>query len=198
MTTGSHPLPKLTQGRPFNFDTWIDEHRDLLRPPVGNIQVWREADLMVTVVGGPNQRTDFHDDPIEEFFYQLRGDMVLRIMEEEGKPPVDVPIREGDIFLLPPHVRHSPQRPEPGSIGLVVEFARPAAVADAFEWYCVSCHRLVHRAEIQLQSIVTDLPPLFQAFYDGPDADRTCPHCATVHPGRVWPEDLRPRTARTV
>ncbi|NUR91173.1 MAG: 3-hydroxyanthranilate 3,4-dioxygenase, partial [Nonomuraea sp.] len=86
---------------PFNLNKWIDEHQDLLRPPVGNAQIWQDADLMVTVVGGPNQRTDFHDDPIEEFFYQLRGGMVLRVMEEEGKPPVDLQIGEGDVFLLP-------------------------------------------------------------------------------------------------
>ncbi|MGR7003267.1 3-hydroxyanthranilate 3,4-dioxygenase [Yinghuangia aomiensis] len=194
-TTGPAALPKLVHGMPFNFGAWIDEHRDLLRPPVGNIQVWHEADLMVTVVGGPNQRTDFHDDPIEEFFYQLKGDMVLRVMEEEGRPPVDVPIREGDVFLLPPHVRHSPQRPEPGSVGLVVEFARSAGLVDAFEWYCVACHRLVHRAEIRLRSIVTDLPPVFEAFYGG---DRTCGHCGAEHPGRTWPEEMRPSTGRAV
>lgn len=184
-------LPKMIHGQPFNFDQWIDEHQDLLQPPVGNIQIWQEADLTVTVVGGPNQRTDFHDDPIEEFFYQLRGNMVLRVMEEEGKPPVDVQINEGDIFLLPPHVRHSPQRPEPGSIGLVVEFARPEGQSDAVEWYCVACHHLVHRAELHVDSIVEDLPPAFEAFFGG---DRTCPHCGAVHPGRQWPEDMRPRT----
>jgi 3-hydroxyanthranilate 3,4-dioxygenase len=115
--------------------------------------------------------------------------MVLRVMEEEGQPPVDVQIGEGDVFLLPPHVRHSPQRPVPGSIGLVVEYARPQGDLDAFEWYCVDCHGRVHRAELQLQSIVEDLPPVFQAFYDG---DRTCPHCGATHPGKDWPERLRP------
>jgi 3-hydroxyanthranilate 3,4-dioxygenase len=176
---------------PFNFAKWIDEHRDQLRPPVGNAQIWPEADLMVTVVGGPNQRTDFHDDPTEEFFYQLHGNMALRLMEHEGEPPVDIQIREGDVFLLPPHVRHSPQRPEPGSLGLVVEFARPAGSLDAFEWYCPRCHRLVHRAEVQLTSIVDDLPPVFERFYA---SDRVCPHCTAVHPGRTWPESMRPVT----
>ncbi|GAA2444811.1 3-hydroxyanthranilate 3,4-dioxygenase [Actinomadura vinacea] len=184
-------LPKLSNGHSFNFSRWIDEHRDLLRPPVGNVQVWQDAGMIVMVVGGPNQRTDFHDDPIEEFFYQLKGNMVLRVMEEEGKPPVDVQINEGDVFLLPPHVRHSPQRPEPGSIGLVVEVARPEGVQEAFEWYCLECHNLVHRAELQVRSIVDDLPPVFQGFYDG---DRTCGECGAVHPGKEWPEEARPRT----
>jgi 3-hydroxyanthranilate 3,4-dioxygenase len=186
-------LPGLSHGHPFNIEAWIAEHRDLLKPPVGNVQIWQDADLMVTIVGGPNQRTDFHDDPLEEFFYQLSGNMVLRVMEEAGKPPADLQINEGDIFLLPPHVRHSPQRPEPGSIGLVVEFARPTGDVDAFEWYCMSCHQLVHRAELQLQSIVADLPPVFQGFYEG---ERTCRACGAVHPGKSWPEQLKPQTRK--
>lgn len=185
------PLPQLTNGQPFNFQRWVDDHRDQLKPPVGNIQLWEEAGLMVTIVGGPNQRTDFHDDPIEEFFYQIQGSMVLRVMEEEGRPPVDVQINEGDVFLLPPHVRHSPQRPEPGSIGMVVEHARPQGELDGVEWYCTTCHHLVYRAELQLESIVRDLPPVFERFYGG---DRACGNCGAVHPGREWPEALRPVT----
>src|SRR3970040_1067157 len=103
----------------FNFGRWIDELSLLLKPPVGNQLVFREAgDLIVQVVGGPNARTDYHDDPYEEFFYQLRGDMVLKVIEE-GRSR-DVPIREGEILLIPAHLRHSPQR-GPGSVGLVVE-----------------------------------------------------------------------------
>ncbi|WP_242911288.1 3-hydroxyanthranilate 3,4-dioxygenase [Actinomadura terrae] len=185
-------LPQLTFGRPFNFEAWIEEHRDLLRPPVGNVQVFQDAGLIVMVIGGPNRRTDFHDDPKEEFFYQLKGNMVLRVMEEAGRPPVDVQINEGDVFLLPPHVRHSPQRPEEGSIGLVVEIPRPEGTLESFEWYCVECHRLVHRAELQVRSIVDDLPPVFQSFYD---SDRRCPHCGAVHPGKQWPESMVPVTA---
>ena len=165
----------------INLQRWIEEHRDLLKPPVGNAQIWRDADFIVTIVGGPNQRTDYHDDPYEEFFYQLKGNMRLRIIEN-GRP-VDVPIDAGGIFLLPPHVRHSPQRPEPGSVGLVIERTRPAGVIDGFEWYCPSCHGLVHRVEVQLRSIVDDLPPLFARFYDSPDL-RKCKSCGAVHPGK--------------
>lgn len=167
---------------PFNFAKWIDEHSDLLKPPVGNAQIWADADFIVTVVGGPNERTDYHDDPFEEFFYQLRGDITLRIIDDGVKR--DVVLREGDIFLLPPHVRHSPQRPIPGSVGLVIERRRPAGTIDAFEWYCLECNHLVHRVEIQLQSIVADLPPLFEAFYGSTDK-RTCPSCGAVHPGKA-------------
>lgn len=166
--------------KPLNFARWIDEQRERLKPPVGNAQVWEDGDFIVTVVGGPNERTDYHDDPLEEFFYQLRGDIVLRIIED-GRPR-DLPIREGEIFLLPPHVRHSPQRPA-GSLGMVIEYRRPPGMRDAFEWYCLRCHTRVHRAEVQLESIVRDLPPLFARFYDDA-ALRKCPACGEVHPGR--------------
>ena len=171
--------------QPIDFTRWIDANRDKLRPPVGNAQVWEDGDFIVTVVGGPNRRTDWHDDPLEEFFYQLEGDMVLRVRENDR--PRDLPIRQGQIFLLPPHVRHSPQRPA-GSLGLVIEYRRPAGVRDGFEWYCLECHALVHRAEVQLASIVRDLPPLFQRFYD--DASlRKCPNCGVLHPGRTAPAE---------
>ncbi|MGH8920187.1 MAG: 3-hydroxyanthranilate 3,4-dioxygenase, partial [Actinomycetes bacterium] len=110
-------------------------------------------------------------------------------------PPRDIHIRQGDVLLLPPHVRHSPQRPEEGSIGLVVEFARPRGSLDAFEGSCTQCHHLVHRSEVQLTSIVEDLPPLFNAFY-ADEAARTCGNCQAVHPGKEWPEAMRPRTRR--
>ena len=166
----------------FNFQQWIDANKDKLKPPVGNVQVWEDGEMMVTVVGGPNQRRDFHDDPAEEFFYQLKGGIVLRLIEEQGKPPVEVPIREGDIFLLPKHVRHSPQR-GPDTIGVVIEMPRPEGSLDAFEWYCPNCHSLVHRAEVRLKSLVRDLPPIFDKFNSNEDL-RRCKNCGTVHPGR--------------
>ncbi|MFM0005109.1 3-hydroxyanthranilate 3,4-dioxygenase [Paraburkholderia dipogonis] len=168
-------------GKPFNFPRWIDEHAHLLKPPVGNQQVWQDTDFIVTVVGGPNQRSDFHDDPHEEFFYQLRGNAYLNLLVDGRRERVD--LNEGDVFLLPPHVRHSPQRPEAGSACLVIERQRAPGIRDAFEWYCDNCNGLVHRVEVQLKSIVTDLPPLFSAFYES-EEKRTCPHCGTVHPGR--------------
>jgi 3-hydroxyanthranilate 3,4-dioxygenase len=168
----------------FSFSKWIEEHQHLLKPPVGNQQIWEDADLMVTVVGGPNQRTDYHDDAVEEFFYQLKGDMLLKVVDNGEF--YDVPIREGEIFLLPPHVRHSPQRPQEGSIGLVVEPKRLPEQLDAFEWYCFECHGLVKRVEVKLKSIVRDLPPIYQAFY-ADEAARTCGKCGTIHPGKTPP-----------
>lgn len=169
----------------FNFQKWIEEHKHLLKPPVGNQLVFKDADLMVTVVGGPNQRSDYHDDPVEEFFYQLKGDMVLKVIDNGNF--YDVPISEGEIFLLPAHVRHSPQRPMEGSIGLVIEPSRPDGVLDAVEWYCFECDGLVHRAEVDLESIVDDLPPIYARFY-ADEGLRTCPHCKALHPGKIPPD----------
>ena len=175
-----------TEGRlkAFNFKKWIAEHEHLLKPPVGNKKVFDDGQMTVMVVGGPNQRADFHDDPVEEFFYQLKGDMMLKVVDD-GKH-YDVTVREGEVFLLPPHVRHSPQRPQEGSIGLVIEPKRPEGWLDAFEWYCFNCTKLVHRVEVDLVSIVDDLPPLYKAFYNNEQA-RTCPHCGTLHPGKEPP-----------
>ena len=180
-------------GPPLNFQRWIQDHAHLLQPPVGNQQIWQDADFIVTVVGGPNLRTDYHDDPLEEFFYQVRGNAWLSLWID-GKPE-RVDLKEGDIFLLPPHVRHSPQRPETGSACLVIERQRPPGLLDGFEWYCPQCGHLVHRVEVQLKSIVTDLPPLFEAFYSN-EARRTCPGCGTLHPGKTQaPPPRRPPDA---
>ena len=167
---------------PLAFGDWIERHRALLRPPVGNQQIWKESDLIVTVVGGPNQRTDFHDDPLEEFFYQFKGNAQLLIADGGRFERGD--LREGDVFLLPPHVRHSPQRPEHDSLCLVIERSRPIGMHDAFEWYCAACGSLVHRAECQLTSLVDDLPTLFDRFYSGAEETRLCAGCGALHPGR--------------
>lgn len=175
--------PDALRRRPFDLQSWIDDHRDQLVPPVANKQVFREADMIIMMVGGGNERNDFHDDPREEFFFQLQGDMDLVIWPGEGDEPFHMPIREGQIYLLPPNVRHSPQRPDPDSVGLVVEYQRSPGELDGFEWVCPSCWSLVHRVEVQVQAIDEDLPPLFAAFH-ADEMARTCPNCGTVHPGK--------------
>jgi len=171
--------------RAFNFKSWIAEHRHLLKPPVANQHLFdAKTQMVVMVLGGPNQRVDFHDDPVEEFFYQLEGDMLLKIAE--GGKIYDVPIPEGEVFFLPPHIRHSPQRPQADSIGLVVEGNRHPGMVDGFEWFCFECGKRVHRAELELEDIVKDLPPIFEAFYLDTQL-RTCEFCGTVHPGKQAP-----------
>ncbi|MDI1227542.1 MAG: 3-hydroxyanthranilate 3,4-dioxygenase [bacterium] len=163
---------------PFNFKKWVDENRACLKPPVGNKQVYEDGDFIIMAVGGPNSRKDYHDDPGEEFFFQIEGDMVLRIMEN-GKPR-DIDIREGDMFLLPPHVHHSPQRKE-NSVGLVVERKRAAGELDGFLWYCDACHTKLHEEYFQMQNIVTDLPKAFDRYWEN-EAARTCKACGHVMP----------------
>ena len=172
----------LKYGRPFNFQRWLDEHAHLLKPPVGNRQIWADADFMVTVVGGPNARSDFHDDPLEEFFWQFEGNAEL-LIQDRGRYE-RVPLKEGDIFLMQPHLLHSPQRPEGDSRCLVIERQRPKGLLDAFQWHCAHCGGLVRRYEVQLGDIVADLPATYQRFYESADAERRCTQCGAVHPGR--------------
>lgn len=145
----------------FNFQNWIKDHQHLLKPPVGNKKVFENGEMTVMVVGGPNERTDYHDDPVEEFFYQLKGNMALKVVDNGQF--YEVPVREGEVFLLPPHVRHSPQRPQEGSVGLVVEPKRHEGQKDAFEWYCFECDTLLKRVELTIEHLVKDLPPIYEA-----------------------------------
>ena len=175
---------ELKYGRPFPFQRWLDDNAHLLKPPVGNQQIWQDADFMVTVVGGPNGRSDFHDDPAEEFFYQFKGNAYLLLWDRGRYERIN--LNEGDIFLLPPHVHHSPQRPEAGSLCLVIERQRPEGARDAFQWTCAHCGQVIQRHDVLLQSIVDDLPPLYQRFYDSDETARRCHGCGEVHPGRDY------------
>ena len=163
--------------RPFNFQKWIDEHRHLLKPPVGNAQVFKDnQDFIVMVVGGPNSRKDFHYDEGEEFFYQIQGDINVRIIEN-GKP-VDVPVREGEIFLLPAKVPHLPQRPA-NTIGMVIERYRQPGELDGFLWFCENCGTKLYEEYLEVTDIVKQLPEVMNNFYATPDK-RTCKNCGTV------------------
>ncbi|HUN24849.1 MAG TPA: 3-hydroxyanthranilate 3,4-dioxygenase [Steroidobacteraceae bacterium] len=161
---------------PLNFRRWIEENRHLLKPPVGNRRVFRDSEFIVQVVGGPNSRRDFHVDPGEEFFYQVEGDMLLRTVQ--GGHRVDVPIREGDIFLLPARVPHSPQR-FPDTVGLVIERDRRPGELDGLQWYCERCGHLLYEEFFALTDIETQFPPVFERFYASRE-QRTCAHCGAV------------------
>ena len=161
---------------PFNFMQWIEDNKTSLQPPVRNKQVYPMGDFIIMVVGGPNSRKDYHDDAGEEFFYQLTGDMILRIMENGA--PRDIRIKEGDIFLLPPHVHHSPQRFE-NTVGLVIERRRRDDEKDGFLWYCDHCNTKLHEEYFPVTNIETDLPVAFKRFWDS-EQHRTCKCCGHV------------------
>jgi 3-hydroxyanthranilate 3,4-dioxygenase len=161
---------------PFNFQRWIDEHRHLLKPPVGNAQVYEDTEFIIMVVGGPNARKDYHFNEGEEFFYQLEGTVQVKIIDE-GKPRT-ITLHPGDIFLLPPRTAHSPQRGA-NTVGLVVERKRESTELDGFLWYCDECGTKLYEEFIPLTNIVTQLPEVFDRFYNNP-ANCTCSNCGTI------------------
>lgn len=168
--------------RPFNFKKWIDENRHLLKPPVSNKVVYKDAEFIIMVVGGPNSRKDYHYNESEEFFYQLEGDIVVGI-QEEGKA-VQVPIKEGEIFLLPARVPHSPGRPA-NTIGLVIERRRREGEKDGLLWFCEKCNHKLFEDYFVLTDIQNQFQAVFEKFY-GSQELRTCKNCGyTMEPPPV-------------
>ena len=161
---------------PFNLHRWIEQNRSLLKPPVGNKLLFEDGGFIIMAVGGPNSRKDFHHDPSDEFFFQVEGDIMLRIVQDERL--IDVPIREGEIFLLPANVPHSPQRPA-GTVGVVVERRRAPDELDGFSWYCENCGHRLFLTRVPVRNIETQLPEIFARFYASL-RDRTCAVCGTV------------------
>lgn len=163
--------------KPFNFNKWIDDNRHLLKPPVGNQQVYKgNDDFIVMVVGGPNSRKDYHYNETEELFFQVEGDITLKIVEDgEFK---NIEIKEGEMFLLPPKVPHSPQRPA-NSIGLVIELYRKHKENDGFMWFCEKCQNKLYEEYFKLDDIVKQLPVVMENFYSSQD-HRTCSKCKTM------------------
>tara|TARA_B110000967_G_C18893531_1_gene569020 strand:+ start:2290 stop:2814 length:525 start_codon:yes stop_codon:yes gene_type:complete len=158
---------------PLNIKAWIEENRALLKPPVGNKCVWNDGEFIVMVVGGPNNRKDYHYNETPEFFYQLEGDIVLKIIDNGIAK--DVHIREGDIYLLPSKVPHSPQRGA-NTVGIVIEYQRPKDIQDALEWYCENCNHQLFRAPFTLDNIETDMPIIFDQYYSSKEKC-TCSKC---------------------
>ncbi|WP_258102602.1 3-hydroxyanthranilate 3,4-dioxygenase [Marinoscillum sp. MHG1-6] len=160
--------------RPFNLQKWIEDNRDLLKPPVGNKNLYADAgDYIVMIVGGPNARKDYHYNETEELFYQLEGDIVVKI-QEEGKA-VDINIKEGEMFLLPAKIPHSPIRPA-HSVGLVIERKRLEEHEDGLQWYCDECNEKLHDTYFHLTNIEKDFLPRFKEFYSSEEL-RTCSNC---------------------
>ena len=163
---------------PINFQQWIEDHRHLLKPPVCNKVIWQDGEFICMVVGGPNSRTDYHYDEGPEFFYQVEGDMLLRVMEDGA--PRDIRIAEGEVFLLPPRVPHSPQRFE-DTVGLVIERQRLENEQDGLMWFCEKCNHKLYEEYFQLTDIEAQLPPVFDRFY-GNEQFRTCDDCGHLNP----------------
>jgi 3-hydroxyanthranilate 3,4-dioxygenase len=160
--------------RKLHLATWIKQNAKKLVPPVSNKQLFVDSpDAIVFVSGGPNTRNDYHVNPTEELFYQLKGDVAVRVRPLDGSKPHDVVIKEGELFLLPRWVPHRPQRPA-GTLGLIIEFPRPEGQLDGLRWYCPKCDHLVHEERWQLKKIDEDLKVLMEKFWGGPVERRTC------------------------
>ena len=184
----------LVMSKPFNLMKWSEEHQDEFKKPVMNKQCYKEADDVIVFVSmGPNTRNDYHVNPTEELFYQLKGDIAVRIRPLDGSPPHDVVIREGEMYLLPRHVPHRPQRPD-DTIGLIVEFPRPEGTTDKLRWYCPDDEHLVHEAEFRLEHIDQDLHRIMDEFWNGPEEIRTCKETGKVvtRAGEFRIEDAQP------
>jgi 3-hydroxyanthranilate 3,4-dioxygenase len=162
--------------RPFPLKKWIDENRHLLKPPVGNKVIWKDSEFIVMAVGGPNARKDYHYNDGEEFYYQVEGDIVVGI-QEDGKA-VDLPIKEGEIFLLPPNVPHQPRRGA-NTVGLVIERQRAEGEKDGLLWFCEKCNNLLYEEHFPLSNIEKDFKAVFDKFYRSLEL-RTCKKCGHV------------------
>jgi len=160
----------------IDFQRWIDENRDQLKPPVSNKVIYPGGDFIVMVVGGPNSRKDYHYNEGPEFFHQIEGEMVLKTMSADGV--VDIPIKAGEIYLLPSHVPHSPQRAA-NSVGLVIEQKRRPEERDGLMWFCEACDNKLYEEFFSLKNVETDFPPIFDRFY-GSLEHRTCDACGAV------------------
>lgn len=168
----------MTLTMPFKLKEWIDANRNQLKPPVCNKQIFVGEEFIVQAVGGPNSRSDYHYDEGPELFYQLEGDMLLKTIQDGQR--ADVPIREGEVFMLPPRMPHSPQRFE-NTVGIVVERQRKPDELDGFMWFCANCDNKLYEEFLHVSDIVKDLPPVFERFYANVQA-RTCSRCGTVAP----------------
>ncbi len=163
--------------RPFNLKQWIRDNRDLLKPPVGNKNLYADAgDYIVMIVGGPNARKDFHFNETEELYYQIEGNVKVMI-QEDGKP-VEIPLNEGDMFLLPPRIPHCPVRGE-GTVGLVIECKRNENEKDGLLWFCEKCNNKLYETYFPLTNIEKDFLPRFREYYGSKEL-RTCKKCGSV------------------
>ena len=162
--------------QPFNLQKWIDENSHRLKPPVNNLEIYKDSDFIVMVIGGPNARKDFHYNEGEEFFYQLKGDMTLPIIKEGVRS--EIIIKEGEVFMLPPRVYHSPQRFK-DTIGLVIERNRTESELDSCTWFCDKCNEQLYTEQFHLSDIVGQLEILLKKVYDSQEI-RTCKKCGTI------------------
>ncbi|MGN7399573.1 3-hydroxyanthranilate 3,4-dioxygenase [Cytobacillus praedii] len=174
----------------FNLINWIEENKEQLKPPVNNKVLWEDSEFICMILGGPNRRRDFHVDPSDEFFYQIKGDCYVEVINN-GKREI-VTVKEGEVFMLPGMVPHSPHRVE-NTYGLVIERKRAQGELEDFVWFCDLCDKEMHRKRVQLTDIETQVKGAIEEFNSSEDL-RTCESCGHVMPVEVQLWD--PNTTR--
>jgi len=165
---------------PINFHKWLKENAEKLKPPVNNFCLYNGKDHVVMVVGGPNARNDYHVSDTEEWFYQVKGGMKLKVLD--GEQFKDIDIEEGEMFLLPANTPHCPVR-FANTVGLVVERVHPESMIDSVRWYCHSGKHskptLIQQERLHIYDMGTQLKPVVQRWRE--DAEyRRCRECGEV------------------
>lgn len=173
---------------PINFPKWVQENQDKLQPPVNNFCLYEGNDFIIMVVGGPNSRTDYHINQTEEWFYQIKGSMKLKIINEKKNQFQEIMINEGEMFLLPSNTPHNPCRFN-DTIGLVMERKRPAGSIDRLRWFCPNLEAhgnvpsIIREVSFHCTDLGTQLKPLINEWMQNQDL-RKCHLCCTIAPPR--------------
>ncbi|XP_014689194.2 3-hydroxyanthranilate 3,4-dioxygenase isoform X3 [Equus asinus] len=181
--------PRAAMERLVRVKTWVEENRASFLPPVCN-KLLHQKQLKIMFVGGPNTRKDYHIEEGEEVFYQLEGDMVLRVLER-GKHR-DVIIRQGEIFLLPARVPHSPQR-FANTVGLVIERKRLKTELDGLRYYVGDTTDVLFEKWFYCEDLGTQLAPIIQEFFSS-EQHRT----GKPNPNQLLKEPPFPLSTRSV
>jgi 3-hydroxyanthranilate 3,4-dioxygenase len=172
----------------FHLKRWVEENQNLFSPPYKtNRLLVHHKDFLVMILRGPNVRLDFHVEPGDEFFYQIEGDIELHL-KPEGESREVVTIRQGEIFLCPGSLAHSPRRPE-NTWGLVIERKRNAAENEEFVWFCEKCDAKVLSRTVTQGEIGKQVAQIYEAF-NADAALRTCKACGDVFPTTPMAERL--------
>ncbi|ORZ33358.1 3-hydroxyanthranilic acid dioxygenase [Catenaria anguillulae PL171] len=164
---------------PVDFNKWLVDNGHLLQPPVNNYCLFRGANFVVMLVGGPNKRTDYHINETEEYFYQVKGDMLLKVVDPKTNEFQDIPIKEGEMYLLQANTPHNPVR-FADTVGIVVEQTRPAGSLDHLRWYCSNCKEIVYQESFHCTDLGSQLKPVIEKFASTPEL-RKCKNCGTMN-----------------
>jgi 3-hydroxyanthranilate 3,4-dioxygenase len=173
------PALAALNGVPLNLTAWIARSMSGDMGSVGNKEVFRHSDFIFMIVKGPNRRNDFHIDPYDEIFYQLKGTIYVKHRDAAGQIRV-AEVQEGEVMIINAFTPHLPIRP-PETLGLVIERPRVVGEQDGIVWYCDACDQVLHRQELDCQDIESQLQQALAAFQTNL-ALRTCAHCGSVLP----------------